>query len=273
MSGLRALWADLVEKRLWPVAVLLLAALVAVPLLLSKAAANDSGEPRGLAPAAAAAAAASAGGDAGAGGNVDAEPTVVQLADGSDHAAMRGRAKNPFRPHLPPRRTREGAALVAGAGENAGNSGAEGGSGSGGDSGANGGGGSGGAAPGGASGGRDGATGGGDGSPATPTATIDVRFGRAGTRLAEIADVPRLTPLPSEQQPIVIYLGLRRDRRTALFMISTDVRAQGDGRCVPSRTTCEAIELQAGQVAFLDHTADDGRITQYELDLTAVRVP
>jgi hypothetical protein len=260
MSGLRALWADMVEKRLWPVAVLLLAALVAVPLLLSKAAANDSGEPRGLAPTAAAV---SAGGDADAA--ADAEPAVVQLAARSDHTDMLGRAKNPFRPHLAPWPAHSGAAPAAGMGGGGGNS-ASGGADAGGGSGADGG--SGGAAPGGG-GGRDGGTGSGDDT--ATTATIDVRFGRAGTRLAKIANVPRLTPLPSEQQPIVIYLGLRRDGRTALFMISTDVRAQGDGRCVPSKTTCEAIELEAGQIAFLDHTADDGRITQYELDLMAVR--
>ena len=38
------LWHDLREKRLWPVAVLLLAALVAVPVLLAKPA-DDPGPP------------------------------------------------------------------------------------------------------------------------------------------------------------------------------------------------------------------------------------
>ena len=39
------LWQDLREKRLWPVALLLLAALVAVPVLLAKPA-EDPGPPR-----------------------------------------------------------------------------------------------------------------------------------------------------------------------------------------------------------------------------------
>ncbi len=36
MTTLRNIWADLVEKRLWPVAVLLAAGLLAVPVVLAK---------------------------------------------------------------------------------------------------------------------------------------------------------------------------------------------------------------------------------------------
>ena len=47
------LWHDLREKRLWPVAVLLLAGLVAVPVLLAKPAEDPSPPPAMKAPAAA----------------------------------------------------------------------------------------------------------------------------------------------------------------------------------------------------------------------------
>ena len=55
-------------------------------------------------------------------------------------------------------------------------------------------------------------------------------------------------------------------------MVSTDVHAQGDGRCVPSKKDCQAVELRRDQVAFLDFAAADGSVTQYELDLVDVAV-
>jgi hypothetical protein len=99
---------------------------------------------------------------------------------------------------------------------------------------------------------------------------VDVRFGPAAGPLRTIVDVPRLAPLPSAAKPVVVFLGTRRDHETAAFLVSTDVHAQGDGTCVPSTEVCQAIELRAGQVAFLDVRAADGSVTQYELDLDKV---
>ena len=249
MSTLRDLWTDLVEKRLWPVAVLLLAALVAVPVLLAKSApAGDGGHPA-VAPIVAAARAAA---DPAAKG----EPVVSLAAAAPDSVTVLGHAKNPFiQQHVPPPASTAGAATGP---TNGGSPGP--------------GGGSGGSSPGGGSGGSSP----GGGSNTQPqiylTASIDVRFGRAAAPLREIKDVPRLTPLPNAASPVVIFLGMRKDLKTAVFMVSTDVHAQGDAVCVPSKKNCQAIELKADGVAFLDVTAADGSVTQYELDLVDVTV-
>lgn len=269
MNPLRAVWADLVEKRLWPLALLLLAALAAVPFLLGgdRTAPDPASVPAALADAHTAGATPDGGAATVGGGNADGQETaVVRVASGADRTRLRGSRTNPFRVHRPPRpKLRVSAATAgrtAGGDETTGAPRSPGGDAGGGS------GGSGGAAPGhGRARPKD------DGPGGDPAATIAVRFGRAGTQLTKIDAIPRLTPLPSAERPIVIYLGLRRDGETAVFMVSSDVRAQGEGRCVPSRATCEAIELRAGQIAFLDHTGDDGAVTQYELDLLTVDVP
>jgi hypothetical protein len=253
MRSLRNIFDELVERRLWPVALLLILALVAVPLLLSKpAASTDDGAPA-TTPAeapAAVAAAARAPGDTPPGG----EPVVAVAQADEPNAPLRGRAKNPFR-----QQQLAAEASAAGTASSGSGSGAAGTTGS--------------------SGGTGGFGGGTDGSggeaPSSPEetfeyASIDVRFGHAGHRLRSIEDVPRLTPLPNANHPIVVFLGMRRDRETAVFLVSTDVHVQGLGQCVPSKRLCEAIELRRGDAAFFDYTKPGGDVEQYELDLDAV---
>ncbi len=241
MRALRDLWSELIERRLWPVALLLVVALVAVPVVLAKRpSADETTADTGTPPAAAAAHAAdlrSAG-----------EPVVsVAVGPGAD-APLRGHAKNPFKQqHVPARPTSEHGTPATGTAPTTGDT---------------------------TGGGKTGgAGGGGDQGQAPPTytyASIDVRFGRAGLPLREIHNVPHLTPLPSAADPIVIFMGMRADHETAVFMISTDVHAQGEGTCVPSKKLCEAIELRRDEIALLDVAAADGTVTQYELDLADV---
>ncbi|MBS1870860.1 MAG: hypothetical protein JSS99_14495 [Actinobacteria bacterium] len=253
MRPLRNLASELVERRLWPVALLLVVALVAVPLLLAKPsspadeAAAPASAPAPVAPPVASAAATPPPG----GGPV----VSVAQADVPD-APLRGREKNPFRQqHLaaqPPTTVTSSATTSSSTPAPAPTTGA-----------------------GGGSGGSGGGTGGGSQPPASPTptytyASIDVRFGHAGRHLRRIDDVPRLTPLPSALHPVVVFLGMRRDRATAVFLVSTDVHVQGLGQCVPSRKDCEAIQLRAGDTAFLDFAQHDGSVVQYELDLVRV---
>jgi hypothetical protein len=237
MRPVRDLFSDLVERRLWPVALLLVVALVAVPFVLAKSPADQPAATPVEQPEALAAAA-----------TAPDPPLVTVAGEAPQDAPLRGRSKNPFRQqYVPPPPSQETSGEPAPASDA------------------------------GATGGGDPAPGGdadgGDTAPPAKTfvrAAIDVRFGKAIGSKRTIEDVPRLTPLPSARTPIVIFLGMRKDHETAVFMISSDVHAQGDGTCVPSRKHCEAIELKEGDVAFLDVAAADGRVTQYELELVAV---
>jgi hypothetical protein len=252
MGPLRDLWADLVDKRLWPLALVLVAALVAIPLVLAKSP-SSSGASGGEPDSSLAAPASGTGGPA-----PGSEPAVSVAATVAGGAPLGGHAKDPFKQQFPAAKQASAGAAVPGT------SGAKAGSGAG------------------SSGGSGTGSNGGSpvpsgGTPTTPPKTyaiahIDVRFGRAAAPLRTIKDVPRLTPLPNAIDPVVIFLGMSADQQTAVFLISSDVHPQGDGRCTPSVKTCTSIELKQGQTEILDVTGSDGSVTEYELDLDSVVV-
>lgn len=98
---------------------------------------------------------------------------------------------------------------------------------------------------------------------------VDLRFGQDGT-LTRRNDVARLSPLPSSKDPFFVFMGVLADGETALFLVSSDAEATGDGVCKPSPENCERIELRAGQTEFFDVTTPDGATVQYQLDLVRV---
>jgi hypothetical protein len=60
-------------------------------------------------------------------------------------------------------------------------------------------------------------------------------------------DVKAPAPLPGEKAPVVTYLGMGAKTRNPLFLISTDVTAvYGEGKCVAGTDTCQLIALEPG---------------------------
>jgi len=242
MKQLALPFKQLVDRKLWPLAVLLVAALVAVPTLLGK-------DPETPPPAAAV-----------AGGEGLTEP-IASVADPSQTDVERkvlGSAKNPFRPALKaveakPTATPE-APGTGGAGAGGGD--ATGGAGAGDTP----------AAP-------DPVT-----APAAPVATatpvpakeyelysLSVKFGPSEGPLAK-RTLERLKGLPGGQRPALLYLGLKKDKKTAVFMVDATATVQGDGTCTPSPENCQTLELKAGDVEFIDTASGK----QYELDLVKI---
>jgi hypothetical protein len=234
-------WRELVQRRLWPVALLLLGALVAVPFVLGK-----SPEP---APVAAAPATGSVKATA-----ATADPIVSLASDeeGSTTRRSLGDRHNPFAASGPQKKTKPKKAE-----ESSGEKPAE---------------------SEGTSSGGDGSSSGGTSAPTTPTTpapatetvpaySIDVRFGSSD------GELPRLTlqrdeALPNEDEPVLVYLGVKNGGKTAVFMVSEGLTANGDGTCKP-QVSCETIELQAGETEFFD-VEGDAAGTQYQLDLIKI---
>jgi hypothetical protein len=247
MRPVRNVFNELVERRLWPVALLLVLALVAVPLLLSKpAGSTDTDTPAATTPTeapAAAAAAARKPSDTAPGG----EPVVAVAQANEPNAPLRGHAKNPFRQqHEEAEPGASTASTSSGASGEGGGTGSTGGAGTG------------------SSGGDQQTT------PVYWYPSINVRFGTPGRSLRLIEDLPPLTALPRAQKPVVIFLGVfRRDPETAGFLISSDVHVQGTYRsaCYPERNPCLTITMRRGDVVFFDYREADGTVVQYELDL------
>ncbi len=251
MSVLNDTWRFLVQRRLWPVAILLIAGAAAVPMLLSQ-------DPPP--PAAAPAVAVKADKDA----VLAEDPIVTEAADGdrSGRRHVLGSPKDPFKPQATPTPTPQ-PKTVAAATDTAAKAPATGAS-----------------TP--TVGSSPVQVGGTPVVPAPKKKTYElmeltVRFGASDGSQPARKDVKRLQALPSNDEPVLIYLGVLADKKTAVFMLDSGVVAQGDGTCRPSRTTCETIHIREGETEFLDVPSDSGATTdtssgaQYELDVIKIR--
>lgn len=258
MNVIQGIWRDLVDKRLWPIALGLLVLIVAVPVVLARTGGATVEE----SPSAVIAGAESTQGPR--------EAVVVEADPGETPTP--GAMRNPFY-DAPDPEDQAGAAGSAtgsavasagkagasadeeakpsGGGGNTGSTTTPGDGGSGGDS----------------SGGTTKKTSKGSGESGYD---VSLRFG-TDAEMKSFKAVPRLTPLPSADTPSFVYLGVLSGGKTAVFMIAVDVTAVGDGTCRPSATLCETLELEEGETEFLDVTGEDGQVTQYQLDVTDIK--
>jgi hypothetical protein len=254
MSPVQNVVRQLVQRRLWPVAILLVAALAAVPMMLAK----DPEPP--LAPPAPAA--------DNSEGELASQPIVALTEAGSDAKRRKvlGSAKNPFR--IDPPKTEEPAdsapadepAPADGQPDPAGSGGAP------------------------VGGGTDVSIPPSDSGPALPEAPTEpapppkkqyepheltVRFA-TGEDGGERKSLKRLEPLPTAELPVLIYLGVTKDGK-AEFLLEAGVETIGDGECHPSPEACETIRLSEGETEFLDVKDEAGTVVeQYQLDVIEI---
>jgi hypothetical protein len=237
MTVLRSIVSDLVDRRLWPVAAVLVAALVAIPVLLIKPASHASAPTKDVAAAPAPALGTAA----------------VSLANPAGGPVV-GRLKDPFhQQHLPKAST-----LATGGGSSLGPATPGGGASAG--TGTE-------AAGGGATGGGTTTNTSGSHSSA-PRATLEVRFGLAqGSRARH--EVSAGSPLPSPTNPLLVYLGRSKDGKAA-FLVSSDAQPQGDGQCKPDKSICSTLYMKEGGTEFFDVTGPAGTV-QYELEVLHIK--
>jgi hypothetical protein len=264
------IWADLREKRLWPAAAALLAAIVAVPAVLFKPA-SDAAPPNVAAPH-------------GSNGptlpvvHVDGGPLM-----GSHLEAFRASEKNPFKPMKDLAKTsasssgaapttpasNAGGASTPSSGAASGGSG--GGSGSGGSSGSAGG--SGGSTP---SGGSGTTSGGGTTSHTTTTTqwfhyVADFSFGATGAKAKTYKGKAAYTLLPDEKTPVVVFLGISADHKTALFFLDDPgYDAQGEGTCIGTKS-CQFVTLSLSESGNEENFSSVDGSKSYDLKLLKIR--
>lgn len=249
---------DLVEKRLWPVAAVLLIALVGIPVLLSNPADEQP------APVSTAVTPAVGGGDA-----LSAFQPAVST-EGKKSSEIRKdlegfETKDPFKPQN-----------LAGGGSTSGGSVEV----QGGD--ATAGGGSTDASvadspPLGTSGG--GATDGGSstdtsGTTTTPqtfyyTYAADVRFGKEGN--LDRKTLSQFRSLPSSQDPVVVFMGVKEDGETAIFLLSSAASSTGEGNCEPD-DTCTFLYMKKGDEQRIEAVNENDEVVTYELVLLDIDV-
>jgi hypothetical protein len=229
------IWNDLREKRLWPVAVLLLAGLIAVPVVLSKPAEEPTVAPVTAAPQAKTEGVAKGLAALTVAKDEPGEGSTLDVFDPSD----------PFKPpkDIVAKSQDDGTSTTTDSGSAATT-----------DTGA-----------------ATTDTGGGGGTtttetpaetPAQPeTQTVeyryvaDITFTNNGKK-RKIKGLERLDVLPGEKNPLLIFLGAGKNGNNAVFLVDSTLTAAGEGKCRPSRDECAFLFIGAGSVEEL--TNDDG---------------
>ena len=254
------LWHDLRAKRLAPVAAVLLAGLVAVPLLLAKPAEEPAPAPVATAP-----------------------PTEADREDLAELAKVRlgqdevGKGStlgtfDPENPFTPPKGTiKKESASEAGPSDSgdagAPSSGAASSSSDGGSAGGS----AGGEAPGGLGGGGGGG-GGTGGTPVTPRPqatvykyVVDLSF-TANGRTRRIKGMEKLDMLPNDRSPLLLFMGVTTNGANAVFLVDSSLEAAGEGRCKPSGSECSFAYIGAGsEYVFTEEDGDSYTVQILEI--------
>jgi hypothetical protein len=239
MNAIKDTMRALVRRKLWPLAVLLVAALVAVPYKLAK-------DPT-IAPAATVAHSSAK--------SSDGTP-IVALADNTATGRKRvlGQAKDPFEPAPLPKSKKKKAKAAATA------------------------------TPAPTSTPDSGSPSGGSEAPPSsaptnpepsgtrvPKYAIKVNFGSTQSD-PESMTIARLDPLPDADSPVLVYDHAEQGGKVAVFEVTGNVTAEGDGKCYPSASECAELKLHVGDVEFITvtDTGDTSTDAQYQLELLKI---
>jgi hypothetical protein len=251
LEALRKFVSDLRGNRLWPLAIVLLVAIVAVPIALSK---SSAGTPVASVPPATPPASSTA-----------IRALNVQTQPG--HSRLHGHGRDPF-----PGSSGQATTSTTGATTPTGSSTTAG---------------SGSTATGSVSGGTSGSTGSQTGSAPPPTSTnvtppsitpnkkpkpapsgltstqsydVALSITNSSGGLDSIDPLERLTVLPSVRQPLMVELGVLKGGKQVLFAVLPGTVVAGPGTCTPGPIDCEILSLGQDQTEELGIPSPDGPV-------------
>jgi hypothetical protein len=88
------------------------------------------------------------------------------------------------------------------------------------------------------------------------TRVVDITLGPLG-ETKKYDNVKRTDVLPSNEEPLIAYFGASPNGKRAAFLISsTVVSSDGDGRCSPDPETCSFVTMKAGDQRYLHIQAE-----------------
>ena len=82
------------------------------------------------------------------------------------------------------------------------------------------------------------------------TYQLDVKFGRPG-REKRYPNLSRMSFLPNEDVPALLFMGVPQDAQSALFFVHPTLSHAGEGVCIPSKSNCNFLKLAIGREHFL----------------------
>lgn len=252
---LQDLWHDLRERRLWPVAALLVLGILAIPVALRESSVDP--------PPAPVAAVADA--------NESDGPSVRLDVDSGADSSGTGSSLNVFAPEdpfVPPKSVTsepksDATASAAGPSGDAGG------------------------APGGQTGGGDGGVPAPGGSQPTPPGTPTQPVAPPTTSEYEyVADVTfwngdrrskrrlhKLDMLPNQASPVLIFMGATPEGGNAVFLVDSTLKAAGEGNCRPTNENCAFVDIGPGaEHTFRTEAGDSYRLRIDEIRRVKARV-
>jgi hypothetical protein len=90
------------------------------------------------------------------------------------------------------------------------------------------------------------------------------------SQLTPYSDLKPHQPLPSVNDPLIVYAGARGNGKGAVFTLVREAILKGQAICVPSTSQCEAIDLAVGQSEELNYLEPDGQSVPYELKVVSI---
>ncbi len=269
-----SLRSDLLDRRLRPVIALLALALVAA-IVYAVLAGSGSSTPAPSVPATT-----PGGGVAISAVKTEAAQAVAETTGGAGQTS--GVTRDPFAPLPTPKAS---AAAASGAGSSASSSSSS--SSSGGSSSSAGSGGESGAPSGGgeaSSPSPSPGSSGGANAPAKPKAhaktayDVSILFGQAapntpvaGAALTPYDKLELAQPLPSAQQPLIVFRGVVAGAKSVTFTLVGEAILRGSAVCRPSASQCQAIDLQVGQTEELEYAPPGATPTNYMLYVASIK--
>jgi hypothetical protein len=99
-------------------------------------------------------------------------------------------------------------------------------------------------------------------APTTLTGTesyhVSLALTEANGNLNTLDPLERLSILPSQQQPMLIDLGVLQGGKSVMFVVEPGTVVSGTGTCTPGPIDCELLTLSPGQKAGLSKQANGG---------------
>ena len=107
-------------------------------------------------------------------------------------------------------------------------------------------------------------------------AVADISVGETSQPLKRHRHIKAFTPLPNQVAPVMIYLGSALNQKRAYFSISKSVdQLTGPGTCVPSPTDCSLLAIAPGQSEDMVYSVDGMtyrvKVNKIELKRTRAR--
>ncbi len=91
-----------------------------------------------------------------------------------------------------------------------------------------------------------------------------------GASLTPYESLKLLSPLPSAQQPLLVFRGVTAGGKSATFTLVSEAILHGSAACLPSASQCQAIDLKPGQSEQLEYISPAGEVSVYELRIVSI---